>query len=231
MNQPPATEQRASRSRGFKLRHVIFIMLAVMAITAGVTAWIIKSTFFAPPLEPVVLKQQEQAVLDQKLAVFTGGLKQQQSSPQDQSGAEGTLAPEKYSEDGLSRTVDLSERELNALLAKNTDLADKVALDLADDLISLRIRMPMDEDVPILGGKTLKVKAGAELAYENGRPRVVIKGVSIMGIPMPSAWLGGLKNVDLVEEFGGDDGFWKQFAAGVDGIRVTEGAVKIELKE
>ncbi len=89
----------------------------------------------------------------------------------------------------------------------------------------------MDPDFPMLGGKTLKVKAGAELAYRDGRPVVKLQGVSLMGVPMPNAWLGGIKNIDLIDEFGQDEGFWKSFADGVKSIDVVEGFLKIELKE
>ncbi|OPZ64218.1 MAG: hypothetical protein BWY83_03244 [bacterium ADurb.Bin478] len=60
---------------------------------------------------------------------------------------------------------------------------------------------------------------------------VVLRGVSIMGVPIPNAWLGNLKNIDLVQEFGGDRGFWKAFADGVDYIRVADGRLMIKLKE
>jgi hypothetical protein len=52
-----------------------------------------------------------------------------------------------------------------------------------------------------------------------------------MGVPVPAAWLGGLKNVDLVSEFGAGPGFWKSFSEGVDDIRVEAGRVRIKLKE
>ena len=117
------------------------------------------------------------------------------------------------------------------MVAKNTDLAEKVAIDLAENMVSIKLLIPLDPDFPFLGGKTLKVKAGAELAYREGRPVVKLKGVSIMGVPMPNAWLGGLKNIDLIREFGADEGFWKTFSAGVDSISVVEGFLKIQLKE
>jgi hypothetical protein len=52
-----------------------------------------------------------------------------------------------------------------------------------------------------------------------------------MGIPIPNAWLGGLKNIDLISEFGDRNGFWSAFADGVEDIRVEEGQLKIQLKE
>ena len=77
----------------------------------------------------------------------------------------------------------------------------------------------------------LKVRAGMELAYRNSRPVVVLKGVSVMGVPIPNAWLGGLKNIDLVEYYGTESGFWKTFADGVDSISIEEGNLTMVLKE
>ena len=60
---------------------------------------------------------------------------------------------------------------------------------------------------------------------------MILRGVSVMGVPIPSAWLGGLKNRDLVAEFGTDPGFWRAWAAGVEDMRVTDGKLVIRLKE
>jgi hypothetical protein len=145
--------------------------------------------------------------------------------------APGPLEPEAYSEEGASREIRLTEREINAMIARNTDLADKVAIDLADDLVSLRMLIPVDPDFPFLGGKTLKVRAGAELAFRGSRPVFILRGISVMGVPIPNAWMGGLKNIDLVEVFGSDPGFWKGFADGVAAIQVREGNLEINLRE
>ncbi len=75
------------------------------------------------------------------------------------------------------------------------------------------------------------MNAGVELAYQENRPVVVLKGVSLMGVPIPNAWLGNLKNVDLIQEFGADQGFWKSFADGVEYIHVKEGYLLVKLKE
>ena len=69
------------------------------------------------------------------------------------------------------------------------------------------------------------------MAYQNDKPYIALKGISIMGIPIPNAWLGGIKNVDLVNEFGIDPGFWKSFSEGVENIQVTDGKIFIKLKE
>ena len=81
-----------------------------------------------------------------------------------------------------------------------------------------------------MGGKILKVRAGLELAYRNNKPIVILKGISLMGVPIPNAWLGNLKDVDLVSEFG-DSGFWKAFADGVQSVRVEDGVLRVTLRE
>jgi hypothetical protein len=82
-----------------------------------------------------------------------------------------------------------------------------------------------------MGGQILKVRAGMELAYRNDRPVAILKGVSVMGVPIPNAWLGGMKNIDLVEYYGEESGFWNAFAGGVDNISIKDGSVTLLLKE
>ena len=52
-----------------------------------------------------------------------------------------------------------------------------------------------------------------------------------MGVPIPNAWLGNLKNVDLVNQFGTTEGFWKSFSDGIEVIEINDGKLHIEFKE
>ncbi len=237
---PPAPPAGPGSSRGLSGLQITGIVLGAMAVTVAVTLFLVKSWLFPAPFKPVRLSAAETQRLEHKLAVF----EQLDSRPQPEhrrplpgpSRAEplpapGPLEPEAYSEEGASREIRLTEREINAMIARNTDLADKVAIDLADDLVSLRMLIPVDPDFPFLGGKTLKVRAGAELAFRGSRPVFILRGISVMGVPIPNAWMGGLKNIDLVEVFGSDPGFWKGFADGVAAIQVREGNLEINLRE
>jgi len=227
MNQ--MTTDAADTNRGSSGMKIFLIVLVTMLLTVGVTLMVVKYYFFPSDFKPVQLSVKEEQVLDAKL----DRLESMDSAYQPRRGSieSGALEPEAYSEAGADRSIRLSERELNALLAKNTDLARKLAIDLSDNLMSAKLLVPVDEDFPVMGGKILKVRAGVELAYRNEKPIVILKGVSIMGVPIPNAWLGGLKNIDLVEEFGSTDGFWKAFSDGVQDIRIVEGDLQIELKE
>jgi hypothetical protein len=229
----PQEKPRRSRMRLF------LIVLVTIIVTAGITYWVLRTWVFPSEFTPVKLSVKEEQVLDRKLerldslqSVNTRGSAKARRSKktQDEQGTD-YLEPEAYSEEGADRSISLTERELNSLVAKNTDLARKLAIDLSDNLMSAKLLIPVDEDFPIMGGQILKVRAGVELAYRDTRPIVVLKGVSIMGVPVPNAWLGGLKNIDLVEQYGTDAGFWKAFADGVEHIDVEDGKIRIQLKE
>jgi hypothetical protein len=40
-----------------------------------------------------------------------------------------------------------------------------------------------------------------------------------------------MKNKNLVNEFGSEDGFWQIFSEGVEDIQVKDGHIRIKLKE
>ena len=217
----------ASAAHGLRWSHVVWIILATVLLTAAATYWAVRSYIYAKDFKPVVLKQKEVVVLNNKLKQlgFTAetskpDVSSNQSTQNSEFDADGNLLPEAYSEVGAKREVSLTERELNSLLANNTELARKLAIDLSDNLMSAKLLVPVDQDFPILGGKTLRVTGGLEIAYDNSKPIIVLRGVSIMGIPIPNAWLGGTS-----------EGFWKAFADGVENIHVVDGQLKIKLKE
>ncbi len=205
----------------------IFLAIVLALIIGG---WLIfKFYLFPKQFSPVRLNAKEEIVLEEKLSVLGIDADLTNSNGPGQTGQ--ALEPEAYSEKNAKREVNFSEKEINALLAKNTDLADKLAIDLSKDLISVKYLVPLEEDFPIMGGKTVKLNAGVEIAYLNQQPKIVIKGVSAMGVPIPNAWLGDLKNVDLIEKFGNNDGLMKSFADGVEFISVENGKINIKLKE
>lgn len=220
-------------ARKFTVWHLsTFILLAVLLTLVGF--WIFKSVLFPSEFTPVTLNAKEQQVLEQKLEKFEriqsqADRRAARSKPFSQS-PETELTPEPYSEEGASREIRLSEKELNALLAKNTDLATRLAIDLSSNLASAKLLVHLDEDFPLLGGNTVKLTAGAELAFATGKPIVKLKGISVWGVPLPNAWLGGIKNVDLVQEFGQEPGFWQAFAEGVELVEVKQGHLLIKLK-
>lgn len=219
----------------------LLLILGVAAFASLMTYWVLTRYIFPRQFEPVNLSEKERIALDAKIDRLDPMRKSfkvpsgASSVPPPPSSAEidasGGLKPERYSEAQASREITFTTREVNALLANNPDLARKLSIDLSDDMASAKLLIPLDPDFPLLGGKTLKVTAGLELRYAGTKPVVALKGVSIWGVPLPNAWLGGIKNVDLVGEFGVDKGFWSSFAAGVEHIQVRDGRLTLKLRE
>ena len=236
MNTDTTLNETGNGSSGSSGLKIFLIVLVTIIVTAALTFWVIRTYIFPAEFKPVQLSASEEQVLDQKLERIDtlqsrrtrGSAKAAQRTEE---AAADDLEPEAYSEEGASRSITLTERELNGMLAKNTDLAKKLAIDLSENLMSAKLLVPVDEDFPVMGGQILKVRAGMELAYRDNRPIVILKGVSVMGVPIPNAWLGGMKNIDLVEYYGNESGFWKAFADGVDNIQIEDGNVTLLLKE
>ncbi|MFZ0240921.1 MAG: hypothetical protein WAL90_04680 [Desulfobacterales bacterium] len=231
-NLPPGNPS----NRGFL--KTALIIVAVAAVTSLLTVWLTARYLFPREFQPVTLAAREKAALQAKLDRLDPALPAGPAAHEPTAGRAATkrppagpLEPEPYSEKGARREVTFTERELNALLANNTDLARKLAIDLSGDLASAKLLVPLDPDMPFFGGKTLKVAAGMELRFAEGRPVVALKGVSLWGVPIPNAWLGGIKNLDLVKEYGGQGGFWQAFAAGVADIRIEKDRLIIRLRE
>ncbi len=205
----------------------------VILTTILLTAWWMNKNIYAAPFTPTQLTAQEQQVLNSKMAQLTDQRHTTIDSTQTEPAGStpGPLEPEPYREEESKREIQLSEKELNALIAKDPETAQYVAVDLADDLVSVKLLVPMAPEFPLLGGKTLKLNFGVVLRYENDKPVVAIRGMSLGGVPLPQSWWGDIKNVNLVEQFGTEGGFWDQFAKGVENISVHEGQFRVKLKE
>jgi hypothetical protein len=201
------------------------LILLTVILSVTITIGLVVFVFTPDQFTPVTLDKQEQQVLDQKLARIDPAINPE-SKPDRQ-----PITPTPYTEEGANRVIELTEKELNALLANDPEMAQRLAIDLSDNLASLNLLIPVEPDAPILGGKTIKVTAGVEMRFANQRPVMILKGVSLWGVPLPNAWLGFNKNIDLVKEYGDEEGFWKGFAEGVEDIEVKEGKLRIKLKE
>ncbi len=223
--------KKMTKSKWPRILGIIALFFLVLIIAS---AWWIKHNLYANPFNPTKLNEKEQQVLNTKLDRLEQSVQKQgkfsRKGP-DEKMSKGRLEPERYTEDATKREIRITEKELNALIAKDEETARRVAIDLSDDMVSLKLVIPVDNDMPILGGKTLRLACGVTLRHEAGKPVVALRGVSIGGIPIPNAWLGSIKNIDLVQEFGGQRGFWDAFSKGVEDIKVSDGSLYIKLKE
>jgi len=226
----PVIKNKVS-SKGLR---IMIIVAAVCITLLLLSIWWIKYNLYANPFRATKLTVQEQQVLDEKLDHLQRNIPVEGKSSRTESAGtkgEGSLAPEPYKEEAARREINITERELNALIARDKEIARRVAVDLSNNMVSLKVLIPVDKEIPVLGGKILRLNCGITLGYEEGKPVVVLRGVSIGGVPIPNAWLGNIKDMDLVQEFEGQGGFWDIFSQGVEYIKVSDGSFHIKLKE
>jgi hypothetical protein len=204
----------------WKIFGITIITIAI--IIGGI--WLVREYLFPQTFTPVVLSDGETQRLNQKLNVLSlPNIKGKQVT-------QTQLKPEPYSEVNANRDIFFSEREVNAMIAHNTDMANNLVIDLSDNLASAKLLIRTDSDLPLFGDKIVRVNMGLELAFAQGKPIVKLRGISAWGVPLPNSWLGGIKNIDLVQEFGDNNGFWQGFAEGIDYINVSEGKLVVKLK-
>lgn len=204
---------------------VLVFITAVIAVSA--TLWWLKR-----PIEPVTLDAKEQAVLDEKVRVF----EQARTSPPADAAAPGqpneggAPAPEPVYLPG-SKTLRLTEREVNALLNQNTEFGDKVRIELAKDAVHAYLAVPIPPDFPIGGGTTFRARGRFQIKVVEGEtPSAVLEDVTVIGLSLPKAWLGDLKGRNLLEDEARKAGKGA-FLQGIKSLQVEPGNLVLEVNE
>lgn len=212
------------KPRGIGCLHVLLILIVLLLGAILASMWWLKRNIHAAEFTPVELTPSAQLVLDEKLnavdpttSVFGG------SSPHSLPGV--------YQEDHGKRRLVFTQEELNAVLAKDPDFARLVKFRLSDQLVSIQFLTPVDPSIPMIGGKTLRFDMGITLGFASNKPVVNVKGISLGGIPLPGAWWGDVKGINLADNFGAEGGFWDLFSRGVENLEVKEGKLILHLKE
>jgi len=182
MNQPntegngpqnPENHHEPEAKKKFSGLQVLGICFLVMVVTVGITSVLVWRYAFPKQFEPVALNEREQITLEEKIDRLGISAALASDDPDSEINAEinreGRLEPKAYSEKGASREVSFSERELNALLASNTNMAQRLAIDLSDDLASATLLVPTHRSFPVPGGTTLRPHAVLYAACRHGR--------------------------------------------------------------
>ncbi|NNC90825.1 MAG: hypothetical protein HKN82_20410 [Akkermansiaceae bacterium] len=219
MSDPPALPH--SRP-AWKTPLLVFgIILLVVVAAAGILWWWINR-----PISPVTLAPPEQQVLERKLDVLSG-------DPPEFAIAPGTVvaAPDPGEEpyEPGDKTIILTQRELNGLLAMN-GLGDQVRITLGKDAVITRVNTTIPEDFPVMAGKKFKARARFFVKDDAGLPALILDDITVWGISLPNAWLGDLKGENLFEVISPTlhDNI---ISRGIDDVRIGDGRIVIDLAD
>ncbi len=224
-----------ARRSVFKTIMLVFLGLIVIGgIAAGGWYWYY---FHASAFSPVELSSKEQLILNDKIelaggdAVFVGA---EALEPNDKPIVIRDSKELQAQREEDRRTIIFTEKEINAVLHHNTDLADKLYIDLKRDVIVAKVVYPVKEDVAIVGGKTLRANITMRIFLdENRQLQLTLDDLTVGGIPLPNAWLFDLKDKNLIELDGEPEGtgLLKRIADGIADFKIENGQIKIRLNE
>ena len=198
-----------------------------MLLIAGVA--FVRRTFNAKPFKPVALTAPEQAVLETKVdwVEATADGKRAAALPPGEAPA---AAPD-------PRLLVLTEKEINALLSNRPELKEyrgNLRFDLREGQVHIDANLPVPAEVPVMGGKNIRVTGRANGSYADGQLSLVIVSATLGGIEVPNAWVGNFKGRDLGQEFQAKPSQspgLAHFLAGVESIRVKDDRIEVRLKE
>jgi hypothetical protein len=133
------------------------------------------------------------------------------------------------------RTLVLTQRELNGILNNNTEFGQYVKVDLKPGYFDITTIVPVEQDVPFFGGKTIRASVDLTLKKAEGGDLVLaVRDVSVLGIPMPAAWLEGvgvMKGDNLLKDLKDQYPWFERFVAGIERVEIAGGEMKVKLAE
>lgn len=204
-----------------KLIVVLVVILACCGFTAAATAWWVKRNFNASPLRPASLTQAEQKVFDEKVGTLSAAA----DTPKD----DGKTPEQRAAE--AKRTLILTDKEINAFLAKQ-GIGERVKVNMRDGGIEATALVPVEKDFPLLGGTTVRLTLALSGAMgADQRPAFALTDLSVGGIPVPNAWLGYVKGVNLLAADVENDPAVKHFLAGIREFEIESGSIRVVLSE
>lgn len=227
---------------GVSTQKVLLIMLGVFLLTilgtAGAGYWWYKHNFDPRPMQPVVLSQKEQAEFDSKLAVFgdppMAPVTIQMPPapvPPPPPVAQPRPAVPAVEPGAENRTIVITEREVNAYLAKQ-NLGENIQVSFAEGKLAASIIVEAPPDFPLFAGQKVRVKLtfGTGLTPDH-KLSFVFDDVTVGGISMPNAWLGDLKGVDLVDKNLKGDPALQRFLDGIQTLEIHPGSARVVLNK
>jgi len=234
-NVPPRVGSGVPAKKTPWVLYIFGAMLAfalIIVASVAITIW-----WMQRPITPVVLSPKEKATVEAKLryleepesaASSHGGLRKAASGPaRDANGESGDDHP--YVPGG--KAITLTQRELNGLLNANTDLGNTVRLQFAQDAINAYLAVPIPQDFPIGGGKMFRARGRFRLSIGNGgAPYAVLEDVTVFGLSLPNAWLGGIKGQNLFGDALGQ-GNGGPVLRGIKSLRIEPGALVLEVED
>ena len=104
-------------------------------------------------------------------------------------------------------------------------------LEFAKDAINAYVAVLIPQDFPIGGGKMFRARGRFRLSLGNGTtPYAILEDVTVFGLSLPKAWLGGLKGENLIGQAMGERN-GRPVLQGIKSLRVEPGGLVLEVED
>jgi hypothetical protein len=111
-------------------------------------------------------------------------------------------------------------------------LGEQVKIDLNRHRLTAHFLLPIDDNAPILGGVTLRIRLALNaLLNASGKLEIKVADISVGGVPIPNAWLGDIKGLDLITSDLGHDPTIQRLLAGIKEFEIQDGSLRLLLNE
>jgi len=200
---------------------VVVGLIVVMFLTAAVTAYSIKRKLKGEPFPVIELTQSESSELDKKMEALRVHHEAKKS---------GEVEKDAPSPAGAERFFRLTDREINALIAKDPEIADKLRVDFVKGGIKVSIRIPVPKEAPFLGGTTIQGSGEATVTIDKETVDIRLTDVRFAGFSLPKAWLKDALGKNMALDIASEADL-KKFAAGIERFQITPEAIEILLAE
>ena len=203
----------------------LLALLLVIVATVAITLWWIQR-----PIKPVVLTPQEKVIAESKLRYAEDPESRVTLNKSALVGANTNAAEDRAYVPG-GKVLKLTEREVNGLLNANTDLGKSVRLEFARDAINAYVATPIPADFPVLGGKMFRARGRFRVSIGNGgAPYAALEDLTVFGLSLPKAWLGGIKGENLFGDALGQ-GNGAPVLKGIKSLRIEPGTLVLEVED
>jgi hypothetical protein len=208
----------------------LLALMLIIVVTVAITIW-----YLQRPIKPVVLSEPEKTVVEKKLDHLDEASRHVTPELPTKLAEKKPLTEKAPEPDRIylpgSKELRLTERELNGLLNQNTELGKTLRFELGRDAINAYIAAPISQDFPVMGGKMFRARGRFRLSVSEGSaPYAILEDVTVFGVSLPKAWLGGIKGENLLSDAVGTHN-GNPILRGVKSLRVEPGVLVLQLAD
>jgi len=135
-------------------------------------------------------------------------------------------------EAGEQAALELTAEDINALIASEPELANKVRISIEGDEIKAQVSIPLDKLLADLGikGRYLNGAASVQVAMKDGVLEAYIQSLEVKGKPLPEQFMAELRKENIAKDMNQDPEAAEKLER-FDSLEVKDGKLILRAKQ